>query len=103
TGACLLSGYEIDRERIGTTPNNWNDGPAGMRSSRESLFLLFCSALLGDAIGWSTQQNGKIVHDIVPSIGDEHKQVGSSSLTKLWWHTEEAFHPFRCDYLGLLC
>lgn len=102
-GACLVKGFEVDAERIGLTPNSWDDSNAAQRTSTESLFLLFCSALLGDVIGWSTQQNGKIVHDIVPSRGDEHKQVGSSSLTKLWWHTEEAFHPCRCDYLGLLC
>ncbi len=43
------------------------------------------------------------MHDIAPARGDEHSQVSSSSSELLWWHTEEAFHPLKCDYLGLMC
>ena len=102
-GVALVKGFEIDDKRIANTPKHWRDPEAADRTQAESIFLLLCSALLGDAVGWSTQQDGKIVHDIVPIKGDEYNQVGSSALTELWWHTEEAFHPFRCDYLALLC
>lgn len=102
-GVCGLSGFKTDDTKIAQTPPHWRNEDADARTKRESLFLLLCSAILGDAVGWSTQQDGKLVHNIVPIAGDEHKQVGSSTLTKLWWHTEEAFHPCRCDYLGLLC
>jgi Fe(II)/alpha-ketoglutarate-dependent arginine beta-hydroxylase len=103
TGLCLIKGYQVNGEKIGDTPPHWREEAAAERTFEESLFLLLCSALLGDAIGWNTQQDGKIVHDIVPIKGDEYKQVGSSALTELVWHTEEAFHPCRCDYLALLC
>jgi Fe(II)/alpha-ketoglutarate-dependent arginine beta-hydroxylase len=33
----------------------------------------------------------------------EHEQLGSGSEELLWWHTEDAFHPYRGDYLGMLC
>jgi Fe(II)/alpha-ketoglutarate-dependent arginine beta-hydroxylase len=59
--------------------------------------------VLGDLFGWATQQDGAVVHDIAPVRADEQSQVGSSSAELLWWHTEEAFHPLKCDYLGLMC
>ncbi|MEZ2336287.1 guanitoxin biosynthesis L-enduracididine beta-hydroxylase GntD [Mucilaginibacter sp. RCC_168] len=102
-GICLIRGFFIDEKKILGTPGTWNDDSANRRTKEESLFLLLCAAFLGDPIAWSTQQGGRIVHNIVPVKGDEYKQVGSSTKAKLWWHTEEAFHPCRCDYLGLLC
>jgi len=102
-GVCLLKGFEIDEQKIRATPLHWSNSEADERTVEEEILLMLCSAVLGDAIGWKTQQSGKIVHNIVPVQGDEHKQVGSSTLTELWWHTEEAFHPCRCDYLSLLC
>jgi Fe(II)/alpha-ketoglutarate-dependent arginine beta-hydroxylase len=103
TGACLIKGFEIDEAKIARTPLHWRSPEAYQRTKEEEALLLVCSALLGDAIGWSTQQDGKIVHNIVPIEGDEDKQVGSSTSTTLWWHTEEAFHPLRCDYIVLFC
>jgi Fe(II)/alpha-ketoglutarate-dependent arginine beta-hydroxylase len=62
-----------------------------------------CGSLMGDVFGWATQQDGTVVHDIMPVRGYEHSQLGTGSEDLLWWHTEEAFHPYRCDYLGLMC
>jgi Fe(II)/alpha-ketoglutarate-dependent arginine beta-hydroxylase len=102
-GVFGIRGFVIDDAAIAQTPPHWRNKEADECTKRESAFLLLCSAILGDAVGWSTQQDGNLVHNIVPIAGDEFKQVGSSTLTKLWWHTEEAFHSCRCDYLGLLC
>jgi Fe(II)/alpha-ketoglutarate-dependent arginine beta-hydroxylase len=60
-------------------------------------------ALLGEAIGWATQQSGYLIHDICPIPGHEGEQLGSGSEQLLWWHTEDAFHPLRGDYIGLMC
>ena len=43
------------------------------------------------------------MHDLVPIKGHEAEQLGSGSTHELVWHTEEAFHPFRADYLALMC
>jgi len=102
-GVCIIKGFTVDNNKIGPTPNHWRDEKADERTMKYSLFLQLCSSILGDTVSWSTQQAGNIVHNIVPIVGDEYKQVGSGTLVELCWHTEEAFHPLRCDYLGLFC
>ncbi len=102
-GAWIVSGYPVDDQAIGQTPPHWGQEtkrPATLRA--ESAFALF-GALLGDLFGWATQQNGAIIHNILPIRGHEHEQLGSGSADLLEWHTEESFHPLRCDYLGLMC
>jgi hypothetical protein len=64
------------------------------------LFILYGS-LLGDVFGWATQQDGHIVHDVFPIKGNEQAQLGTGSEQTLWWHTEDAFFPYRADYIGL--
>ena len=67
------------------------------------MLLVLLGSLLGEPIGWATQQGGYIVHDISPIQGNEQEQLGSGSELLLWWHNEDAFHPYRGDYLGMLC
>ncbi len=59
--------------------------------------------MLGDPFCWATQQNGRLVHDVLPIKGHEHEQLGSSSAAVLSWHTEDAFHPLRGDFVGFSC
>jgi Fe(II)/alpha-ketoglutarate-dependent arginine beta-hydroxylase len=101
--AFTLAGIEVDDSAIGPTPDGWGNQPDQRSTAAETTWLALCGSVLGDLFGWATQQDGAIVHDIAPAPADEHSQVGSSSADLLWWHTEEAFHPLRCDYLGLLC
>jgi Fe(II)/alpha-ketoglutarate-dependent arginine beta-hydroxylase len=65
--------------------------------------LILQGSLLGDIFGWATQQDGYLVHDVLPIKGHENEQLGTGSEQLLWWHTEDAFHPFRADYIGFLC
>nr|MDQ2631366.1 TauD/TfdA family dioxygenase [Actinomycetota bacterium] len=53
--------------------------------------------------GWATQQEGHIVNDIIPMETFADQQVGASSKVELAWHTEDAFHPGRADYICLFC
>lgn len=102
-GLCLLSGYPVDDERVGHTPVHWNQKAAVSPALDEELLLILFGTLLGDPIGWATQQDGHVIHDVLPIRGHEHEQLGSGSEELLWWHTEDAFHPYRCDYLGMMC
>lgn len=100
---CRVAGYRINDDRIGPTPAHWKHRQTGFAPVREELLLVLLGTLLGDPIAWATQQDGAIVHDLAPIQGHEHEQLGSGSAEELTWHTEDAFHPHRGDYIGLMC
>jgi Fe(II)/alpha-ketoglutarate-dependent arginine beta-hydroxylase len=101
-GACVIRGFHIDDGKIGPTPSHWRERDPGSTREEDTYFFLCCS-LLGDPIGWATQQDGRVLHDVHPIREHETEQLGSGSSEELTWHTEDAFHPFRPDYLGLFC
>lgn len=103
-GAMLvISGYPVDDEKIGRTPEHW-DRPSEARlpTLEEEILFVLTGSLLGECIGWSTQQDGRIVHDVMPVKGMEQEQIGIGSEQLIWWHTEDAFHPLAGDYIGLM-
>jgi len=100
---CVISGYPVDDEAIGSTPSHWKHQELRRKVCAEEMALVLLGSLLGECIGWSTQQDGHIVHDILPIRGMEHEQLGSGSEELLWWHVEDAFHECRGDYIGLMC
>ncbi len=52
---------------------------------------------LGEPTGWPTGD------EVVPIRGHEDLQINSASSTTLLWHTEDAFHSYGADYVGLMC
>lgn len=102
-GIYLIGSIPINQDKIGPTPSHWKDWSDRHRTFEEQAFLLLFSALLGDAFGWSTLQDGRLVTDIFPIEEFADSQLGTSSRQPLYWHTEDAFHPFRADYVALLC
>lgn len=103
SGVLCISGYEVDQDRLGPTPAHWRDRPERSPAHREELLLAMLGSLIGHPFAWATQQDGRLVHDVVPIKGHEHEQLGSSSEALLTWHTEDAFHPLRGDYLSFAC
>ncbi|MEH1123220.1 guanitoxin biosynthesis L-enduracididine beta-hydroxylase GntD [Micromonospora sp. CPCC 206061] len=102
-GACLVRGFDVDDAAIGPTPKHWNDRSTVSSALREEIFFCLCAQLLGDPVAWATEQNGYVMHDILPIIGHEREHIDSGSEILLTWHTEVAFHPYRADYIGLMC
>lgn len=102
-GVCVISGYPVNNIEIGETPPHWKQKAGISDSLEEEIVLVLFGALLGELIGWSTQQQGRIVHDVIPIKENEDSQLGTGSKNLLWWHTEDAFHPLRGDYLALMC
>lgn len=102
-GILIVSGYPVDQARIGRTPEHWRHPLPENDTAAYDMLLVLLGSLLGDPIGWSTQQDGRIVHDIFPIAGHEKEQLGSGSEELLTWHVEDAFHPYRGDYLGMMC
>ncbi|GAA2606689.1 MULTISPECIES: guanitoxin biosynthesis L-enduracididine beta-hydroxylase GntD [Streptomyces] len=99
---CLVRGRKIDDAAVGATPPHWDDDGARARTRREDIYLQLCSHLLGETVAWATEQNGRLIHQVLPVAGNEGGQLGTST-DQLHWHTETAFHPERMDYVALLC
>ncbi|MFF1347096.1 TauD/TfdA family dioxygenase [Streptomyces sp. NPDC058322] len=100
-GLFVLRGLNPDDAGLGPTPGHWSTvGDAGVLWD---VVLLLVSALMGVPIAWDGQQDGRFVHNIVPSPGHESEQTGASSSVLLTPHTEDAFHPGRAHLLLLCC
>ncbi|GAB3966410.1 guanitoxin biosynthesis L-enduracididine beta-hydroxylase GntD [Streptomyces sparsus] len=100
----VIGRHTVQDAELGPTPAHWSKaGPSSTSVQRLETILVLYSALLGDVFGWGTQQDGRLIHDVVPVAGHEQEQLGSGSHAPLMWHTEEAFHPHRADYVGLMC
>lgn len=97
----VVSGFVVDDNMIGPTPAHWRDR-FEEATRREDLFLMLCCQMLGDAVAWATEQAGRMIHDVLPIQGNAGGQLGTST-DGLEWHTEDAFHPDRMDYVALMC
>lgn len=100
-GALVIRGLPVADEEIGPTPSNWRDHTDRTTTRRQEYYLMLACALLGDVFGWSTLQGGRLIHDVVPMPTEKQEQSGHGTV-RLEWHTEDGFHPHRCDYLLLL-
>jgi len=103
SGFCIISGYPLDLSAVGVTPTHWKWREDAQNSLHVQIFLILNGILLGDLLGWATQQDGYLVHDVFPIKGNENEQLGTGSEQTLWWHTEDAFHPYCADYIGFFC
>lgn len=64
--------------------------------------ILLCMMHLGEPIAYSDEKDGELIHNICPIQGQESVQ-GDVGSTFLGFHTENAFHPHKPDYVGLNC
>lgn len=103
SGTLVITGWSVDDAAIGPTPSDPRHKPAASPTLIHDLAFFLLADLLGDPIAWATQQDGYVMHDIFPVRGYENDQIGWGSEQTLTWHTEDAFHPLRTDYLGLMC
>ncbi|GGZ50240.1 L-asparagine oxygenase [Streptomyces inusitatus] len=67
-----------------------------------TLAQLAAVSWLGDVIAYADEKSGHLVQDIVPVRGAERRQENSGSVM-LELHTEDGFHPFKPDFITLLC
>jgi L-asparagine oxygenase len=77
--------------------------PSRTKTSSFSEYSLLLSMLfLGEPISFLDEKDGVLIQNICPVKGQEKKQenVGSCYLE---FHTEDGFHPYKPDYLGLIC
>ncbi|MFB7615824.1 guanitoxin biosynthesis L-enduracididine beta-hydroxylase GntD [Kitasatospora sp. NPDC056181] len=100
THTAVIRGNLVDQTALGRTPDHWSAADTEPSQVYGALLVLY-SALLGDVIGWATQQSGRLVTDVLPSRGYEQSLISASSELELGWHTEDAFSPHRADWVGL--
>ncbi|WP_222107676.1 TauD/TfdA family dioxygenase [[Actinomadura] parvosata] len=98
----VVSGLPVD-PALAPTPAGWDLAAKTGAGRREELVLLLVGSVLGEPFGWVNQQDGRLVHDVVPAPGMEESLTSASSAAQLTLHTEDVFHPFRCDYVSLFC
>ncbi|MBS2965966.1 TauD/TfdA family dioxygenase [Actinocrinis puniceicyclus] len=99
--ACTVYGLPIDDAKVGPTPAHWANGGRTPHAREVEVYLALCGMALGEPFTWSTLQASRMIQNIVPIPGDELRQNGHSSDSLLEFHTEDGFHPHRCDYLLL--
>lgn len=102
-GTLVLRGFHIDDAGIGQTPATTSKEIDESSARREGFLLMLLISQVGDAFGWSCQRDGALINNILPLRSHEKEQLSTGSMIDLDWHTEEAFHPFRADYLALMC
>ncbi|MFI5800325.1 TauD/TfdA family dioxygenase [Streptomyces sp. NPDC051677] len=71
-------------------------------SSVAAAVLLMVACGLGDPAAFRQEKSGALVQDVVPVPGREAFQ-GNAGSVLLSFHTENAFHEHRPDYVMLLC
>lgn len=101
-GGLVLSGLPVNESLLGRTPAGYTDQPSSPEVQCATAILLLLGSLLGDPFSFYTQQRGQLVLDVFPVPSHEQAQLGSSSTVTLEWHNEDAFHPYRADWILLL-
>jgi L-asparagine oxygenase len=98
-GTLVLRNLPIDAELPSTPADGasagWQQLPVA------TMVQLACISHLGDVIGYADEKGGRLVQDVIPIAGAEHRQENSGSVY-LELHTEDGFHPFKPDFLTLL-
>lgn len=98
---CIVSKLPINNSL--NTPLAINNMHSIPTIQKNEILILLIGSLLGEVFGWKEEQGGRLVHDVVPIPEDKGKQVSTGAYQEIYWHTEEAFHDYSSDYLGLLC
>lgn len=95
TGITVIKGFPYTERR--ETPESWSYIEAD--SPDIDYFGVMASSCVGYVFGWSTQQAGKLIHDLIPQKNRGSAQTGYGSSSELLMHTEDSFHEFRAEYV----
>lgn len=98
TRLCLISNFDVS-VNLKTPVSLENDD----YSIEDDFLVCIVASLLGEVFGWQEEQNGRIVHNIVPLKQSENTQESTGSSQVIHWHTDEAFHRYTSDYLAIAC
>lgn len=100
----LVRDNPVLAEGPGPTPLGYPEMEPGYDLNDLQLLQGLYGSLLGEAIGFTSQRQGSVYNNIIPRR--EHEVMGNSSAGSrlaFGFHTEDAFHPSRPDYISLAC
>jgi L-asparagine oxygenase len=97
-GALLLRNLPGAADR--PTPNE--KGSVERIATVGAAVISLVSMELGEVIAYRNEKSGALVQNVVPVPGQETHQSNAGS-TRLEMHVENAFHPRRPDFVGLMC
>lgn len=102
--AILVSGNPVLTNGVGPTPSRYIELDEDYRLNDAKILHGIYGSLLGEGIGFTSQRGGSLYNNIIPL--KEHKKTSNSSsgsILDFGFHVEDAFHPARAEYLGLVC
>lgn len=103
-GAVLFTGFQVDQEQMGATPEGWQlEHQNEDRDPRTEAALLAVAGTAGSIFSFARQHDGAQIQNVAPVKGHEYDAVGTGSRGLLDWHTEDAFDDAHPHYVGLLC
>jgi L-asparagine oxygenase len=99
-GLLVLHNLPIDESSLPATPTV-PESVERLATSPAALAVLI-ALQLGEIVAYQAEKSGAMVQNVVPVAGQEETQ-SNAGATRLEMHVENAFHPHRPDYIGLLC
>ncbi len=88
----------------GPTPAGYVETEPGYQLNDAQILHGLYGSLLGEGIGFTSQRNGSVYNTIIPKPELEATANSSSgSRYDFGFHVEDAFHPARADFIGLVC
>ncbi|MES5816912.1 TauD/TfdA family dioxygenase [Streptomyces sp. RG80] len=99
-GVLLLRGLPVGEAELPPTPRVASSVQRVATPAAALLVAVACG--LGDPAAFRAEKSGALVQDVVPVPGQEEVQ-GNVGSARLSFHSENAFHAHRPDFVQLLC
>ena len=99
-GTLTITNLPIAADRLPPTPNVPDSVERAATVAATTAMLL--GQQLGEVIAYRDEKHGALVQNVIPVRALATSQSNGGSVP-LELHTENAFHPHRPDYVGLLC
>ena len=99
-GILLIGNLPIDEDALPATPGVF--GSVETAATVPAAVSVLIGLQLGEVVAYRAEKHGAMVQNVLPVRGMEASQSNAGSRP-LDFHVENAFHPLRPDYVGLLC
>ncbi|WP_207401181.1 TauD/TfdA family dioxygenase [Actinomadura roseirufa] len=98
-GVLVIGNLPVDAAALPPTPTV--AGSVERAATVPACVAVLVTLQLGEIVAYREEKSGALVQNVVPVHGRESSQSNAGSVP-LEMHVENAFHPHRPDYVGLL-